>query len=173
MKKIIRLTESDLERIVKRIISEQMINEPTDVCAELPDQELQSMEMELGKMLPGASVEGMGGDIVGGVINKLKSTPEQKKELRPKLDEFLQGLKGLKLKDLMRKLKGLRQELKGGTMTEQGIDPSVKGPMGTIIITAFIAILISWIITEVRLARSHRKERKKKGKKGQCLNLKF
>ena len=175
MKKIIRLTESDLERIVKRIISEEMINEPTDVCAELPDEELQSMEMELGNILPGASVDGLGRDIVGGVINKLKSTPEQKKELRPKLDEFLQGLKGLKLKDLMRKLKGLRQKLKGGTVTEQGIDPSAKGPVGAIMLTACVAIMIAWIINEVKIAREYRKKRKKRGVKrnAQCLNRKF
>ena len=179
MKKIIRLTEDDLTRIVRRVINEKTdyASEeiPSDVCAELPNQKLESMEMELGKMLPGASVEGMSGDIVGGVINKLQATPEQKKTLRPQLDQFVESLKGLKLKDLMRKLSGLKQRLKGGSLTEQGIDPSAKGPAGAIMITALVAIIIAWIINEVKNAREYRKKRKKPGVKrnAQCLNRKF
>ena len=179
MKKIIRLTEADLTRIVRRVINEQTNYEPeetiTNPCAELPEQELQRMEMELGKMLPGTSVEGISGDIVGGVINKLRATPEQKKTLRPQLDQFAESLKGLKLNDLMKKLSGLKQRLKGDSLTEQGIDPSAKGPVGAIMLTACVAIMIAWIINEVKIAREYRKKRKKRGVKrnAQCLNRKF
>jgi hypothetical protein len=170
MKKIIRLTEADLTRIVRRVINEKTDYEPEETITN-PCAELSNIEMQKLSMTPGVPVLPIGGDIVGGVLNKLNVSPEQSKTMRPQLDKFIQGLKGMSMEDLKSKLRGLRS----GSITEQGIDPSAKGPAGAIMLTAVVAIMIAWIINEVKIAREYRKKRKKPGVKrnAQCLNRKF
>lgn len=176
MKKIIRITESDLTRIIRRVINEQSNYDfeevPSDVCAELPDQELQKMESELRNILPGTTVDGLGGDIVGSVINKLNATPEQKKELRPQLIQFVESLKGLKLKDLINKLSRFKQKLKYSSLKEQSMSSQLKDgakdPKIALFYIAMVAILIAWIVQQVKDARTYRKEKKKRGKDVKC-----
>lgn len=116
MNKVVRLTESDLIRLVKRVLSEsaeqlaqqeevELKKEITDINTELKGENIDSSK----ELTPDAVCQTDGKDVIEKYISEQGSKFEQYKDF---VRDFLNSLKGLRIRQLINKIKEIKLLMK-------------------------------------------------------------